>query len=90
MDTAGIHLSENEIEKEGIKRSFKEIKSADLVVLLFCAGVEVVDINEDIEKIFVYNKIDLQPYTGENRKVIPISASTGQGITSLVKQIKKG
>jgi len=89
VDTAGIHLSENEIEKEGIKRSFKEIKSADLVVLLFCDGVEVVDINEDIEKIFVYNKIDLQPYTGEDRKVIPISASTGQGITSLVKQIKK-
>ena len=89
VDTAGIHLSENEIEKEGIKRSFKEIKSADLVVLLFCAGVEVVDINEDIEKILVYNKIDLQPYTGEDRKVIPISASTGQGITSLVKQIKK-
>ncbi len=89
VDTAGIHLSENEIEKEGIKRSFKEIKSADLVVLLFCDGVEVVDINEDIEKIFVYNKIDLQPYTGEDRKVIPISASTGQGIASLVKQIRK-
>ena len=60
-----------------------------LIVLLFCDGIEVVDINEDIERIFVYNKVDLQPYTGEDKKVIPISASTGQGITSLVKHIEK-
>ena len=39
IDTAGIHLSENEIEMEGIKRSYKEIETADLIINLFCNGL---------------------------------------------------
>jgi tRNA modification GTPase len=31
-DTAGIHLTENKIEKIGIKKSFDQIENADLVI----------------------------------------------------------
>ena len=54
VDTAGIHSSKNQIEKEGIKRSFEEIKTADLIVSLFCPESEVVDIKEfKIKYLFI-------------------------------------
>ena len=89
IDTAGIHLSENKIELEGIKRSYKEIDASDLIINLFCDGSEVVDINEDMDQIYVYNKVDSFPYTGKNKSVFPVSATTGKGIKSLIKHIEK-
>ena len=89
VDTAGIHLSDNEIEIEGIKRSYKEIETADIVINLFCGGSEAVDINEDKDQIYVYNKIDSLPYSGKNENVFPVSATTGKGLKSLTKHIEK-
>ena len=89
IDTAGIHQSENEIEMEGIKRSYKEIKTADLIINLFCHGSEVVDIKEDKNQVYVYNKVDSFPYAGKNKNIFPISATTGKGLKSLTKHIEK-
>ena len=89
VDTAGIHLSNNEIEKEGIKRSYREIETADIVINLFCNSSETVVINKDKDQIYVYNKIDSVPYSGKNEGVFPISATTGKGLTSLIKHIEK-
>ena len=89
VDTAGIHLSDNEIEIEGIKRSYKEIETADIVINLFCGGSEVVDINEDKDQIYVYNKIDSLPYSGKDENVFPVSATTGEGLALLTKHIKE-
>ena len=89
VDTAGIHLSDNEIEIEGIKRSYREIEAADIVINLFCGGSEAVDINEDKDQIYVYNKIDSLPYSGKNENVFPVSATTGEGLTLLTKHIKE-
>ena len=71
VDTAGIHLSDNEIEMGGIKRSYKEIETGDIIINLFCNDSEIVDINKDKDQIYVYNKIDSLPYTGKNEKVFP-------------------
>ena len=89
IDTAGIHLTKDEVEIEGIKRSYKEIETADLVINLFCSGSEVVDIKELKDQIYVCNKVDCFPYTGKNKSVFPISATTGEGLTSLIKHIEK-
>ena len=89
IDTAGIHLTENEIEKEGIKRSHKEIETADLIINLFCPRTEAVDINRFVDQIYVYNKVDLLPYTGKNKSVFPISATNGKGLASLIKHIEE-
>ena len=89
VDTAGIHLSEDEIEVEGIKRSYREINTADLIINLFCHGSEVVDNISHKKQIYVYNKVDSRPYSGENKNVFPISATTGKGLKSLTKHIEK-
>ena len=89
VDTAGIHLSKNEIEAEGIRRSYKEIETADFVINLFCHESELVDIKQDRNQIYVYNKVDLLPYKGKDKNVFPVSAATGEGLTSLTKHIKK-
>ena len=89
IDTAGIHPTENQIELEGIKRSYKEIKAADLIVNLFCYESEAIDINEDKDQIYVYNKVDFFPYKGKNKNVFPVSATTGIGLASLIKHIEK-
>ena len=89
VDTAGIHSAKNQIEKEGIKRSFKEIKTADLVVSIFCNDLEVVDIKKLKDEIFVYNKVDIAPYTGKKKGVFSVSATKETGLGSLVRHIEK-
>ncbi len=89
VDTAGIHPTKSQIEKEGIKKSFEEIKTADLVVSLFCLESEVVDISGFSEQIYVYNKTDIKPYIGEKKNVFSISATKGTGVKQLVRHIEK-
>ena len=89
VDTAGIHATKNQVEKEGIKRSFKEIQNADLVVSLFCKDSQAVDIKEFKDKISVYNKSDITPYTGEDENVFSISATKGTGVRRLIRHIEK-
>ena len=89
VDTAGIHSAKNQIEKEGIKRSFEEIKTADLVVSLFCPESEIVDIKELNEQIYVYNKTDITPYKGNKKDVFSVSATKGNGVNHLVRSIEK-
>ena len=89
VDTAGIHSAENQIEKEGIKKSFEEIKTADLVVSLFCHDSEIVDINGFNDQIYVYNKRDIKPYPGKKKNVFSVSATKGTGVSNLVQYIEK-
>ena len=89
IDTAGIHTTKDEIEKEGIKRSFKEIESADIVVSLFCEGLEVVDINELNDQIYVCNKTDVAAYSGDRKNVFSVSATKGTGVKCLVQHIEE-
>ena len=89
VDTAGIHSSKNQIEKEGIKRSFEEIKTADLIVSLFCPDSEVVDFGEFNNQIFVYNKQDITPYQGKKENVFSVSATKGTGVNYLLDHLEK-
>ena len=89
VDTAGIHSAKNQIEKEGIKRSFEEIKTADVVISLFCPNSEVVDINILSNQIYVYNKRDIKPYLGKKDNVFSVSATKGTGISRLVQHLEK-
>ena len=89
VDTAGIHNSNSEIEAEGIKRSYEEIEAADLIINLFCFGSEPVDIKSFTKQVLVYNKVDCLPYTGKNKSVFTISATTGKGLTSLTRRIER-
>lgn len=97
FDTAGLRLTEDSIEKEGVERSRNVVKNADVVVFLN-------DINEGIDQelhtallkltgenriISVLNKIDIFSGTRSGNFVKYISALTGEGIEELLKTIKE-
>ncbi|HED07258.1 MAG TPA: GTP-binding protein, partial [Ignavibacteria bacterium] len=94
-DTAGIRVSENEIEKEGVTRSREVIKNSDLI--LFINDVEqnypddlfeeLKTLNKQDNIINVLNKIDLNR-DAKIKSGIEVSALTGEGISDLFNIMK--
>lgn len=102
IDTAGIRVAKDEVEKIGIEKSRQIADEADLVIAIF-------DISKDISKedkqilkiienknaIIVLNKIDLlknnrdinKEYLKLNKKIIKISALNKEGIEDLYNEI---
>jgi tRNA modification GTPase len=102
IDTAGLRGSGDELEQEGIRRSFASFEKADLVLQILDRSVVVND--EDLQylkrfdsnkRILVLNKADLPgqcvlPPTalGPAQPVVEVSCVTGAGIESLKDAIK--
>ncbi len=89
-DTAGIRETADNIEKLGIERSEKILKTADIVLLVLDGSKEIssedrkiIESAKDKELITVYNKSDLNALDG----VFNISAKTGEGINKLKEEI---
>lgn len=70
IDTAGLRLTEDSIEREGIRRSFEEMKRSQLILHLIDGSRENIEINEALEYelsqsteskkiIHILNKIDI-------------------------------
>ena len=100
IDTAGLRETEDEVEKIGIARSWKEIEKADVVLLLVDArsGIGDADRNildqlpEGLKRITVYNKIDLSAHQAERHDeadsiAISLSARSGDGIELLRQEL---
>ena len=100
IDTAGLRETEDEVEKIGIERSWREIERADVVLLLVDAreGVTAVDREilaktpERLKRITVYNKIDLVGRIAEHHDepdgvAISLSAKANQGIELLRQEL---
>ena len=95
IDTAGIHITEDKVEQEGIKRAKQILKQADIIL-------QVIDASQDVEKqkqnladlpfnkrkITVYNKVDLitSEQNPEDNEVV-LSAKTKQGFEELENKI---
>lgn len=103
IDTAGLRDTDDEVEKIGVTRAWKEISDADMVLLVIDATVSdsenqriIQDITEKIPdnlKIcIVLNKTDLIKESKGGRfgkhAVIEISAKTGDGIDRLRNHLK--
>jgi tRNA modification GTPase len=100
IDTAGLRETEDEVEKIGIERSWREIERADVVLLLVDArsGVGEADreilarLPEGLKRITVYNKIDLSGAVAERHDeadgvAISLSAKANQGIELLRSEL---
>ncbi|MEO1918013.1 MAG: tRNA uridine-5-carboxymethylaminomethyl(34) synthesis GTPase MnmE [Candidatus Thioglobus sp.] len=98
IDTAGLHVSEDKIEQEGIKRAHSEIERADVVLMVFDAQDKAPDLSilpsgiEGKPIILIKNKVDL---TGESTGIthndeqtqLSLSAKQSKGIDLLRQEL---
>lgn len=100
IDTAGLRETDDEIEKIGIARTWREIERADLVILLADARTGTGEAEREIlarmpshlARITVYNKVDLAGRTPERHVegdsiAISMSAKHGDGVDLLRTEI---
>lgn len=94
-DTAGIRITQDEVEKEGVLRSRKAVEEADLVILIseinseFPKDIydEILSLTSEDKIIRVINKVDLADELTTN-DCINISAKTGEGIKEFIEILK--
>ena len=100
VDTAGLRDSGDEVEREGIRRAWNEIESADHVLLVVDATASSRDddqrlpgVGRDIPVTVVMNKCDLTEQPGgidgtPEAVTIHLSAKTGEGVELLRQHLK--
>jgi tRNA modification GTPase len=104
IDTAGIHETDDTVEKIGVERSKRSIDGADLVLAVLDSqsgfhkeDEEVLRASEGTKRIILVNKSDLgaaeymdRVYSAANGSpVIAMSAKTGEGAEELAAEIRK-
>ena len=89
IDTAGIHPTEDKIEKIGIQKTNKEIDSADLILYINDDPKSNKFPEFNVTTIHVLNKIDLHKKIVKSNSIIHISAKTGKNVDILLKKIKQ-
>ena len=90
VDTAGLRISSDEIERLGMARTQAELGRADIVIVVHEAGSPeplAAPIPPGVARIDVYNKIDLHPAFRAPAQSFVVSAKTGQGLTELSQAI---
>jgi tRNA modification GTPase len=101
MDTAGIRKVRDIAEREGVARSLRAMKEADLVLLILDGSEnlhetdkELIEKSNSVNTILVINKIDLPPKISpdalpSDKPIIRISALRGTGLSELKEEIIK-
>ena len=100
IDTAGLRETEDEVERIGIERSWKEIERSDVVLLLVDSRTGVTEADREIlerlpknlQRITIYNKIDLAGRQSERHDeadgvAVSLSAKANQGIDLLRQEL---
>ena len=100
IDTAGLRETDDEVERIGIERTWREIERADVIVLLVDARTGVTDVDRAIIgrlpqqpcHLTVFNKSDLAGcsvarHETETGIAITLSARNGEGIDLLRQEL---
>ena len=99
VDTAGLRDSTDQIEQEGVRRAYQEIKNADAIMLVVDSSNPEPNLQQHYADLFalnkpilvVYNKVDL-PHNfnyDEFEQPILLSAKTGEGCEQLTQRLKE-
>jgi len=94
-DTAGIRVSNDELEREGILRSREALKNADIVLFVidtksgFSDEIyeEIKSLNPNVKVVKALNKIDLE-YEKMKEIDFYVSAKNGNGMIELINGLK--
>lgn len=96
-DTAGIRKTDDVIEKQGVEIAFEKIRQADVVLAMFDATKDNIDIFDEIKKesknniLYIANKCDNLTFEQcsefENKGCFLISAKYNKGVDDLVQKI---
>lgn len=102
IDTAGIHETEDKVEKIGIERALSRAEQADMILYIVDAergitdeDMQLLDRLKEKKTIILWNKTDkISGDTDSNRsdlsvKIIPFSALTGEGLSELIDLIRQ-
>ncbi len=94
-DTAGIRETDNDIERLGIERSEKLLKSSDIALVVIDGSEDLTEEDKSIlsavndkENIIVYNKSD-KPIKIKDKNAMSLSAKTGDGVEDLKAELYK-
>lgn len=89
IDTAGFRVPENSVEREGIQRSQRSLKIADVRIHIVDASAQRPnDFATDANEILVLNKTDLaEHHDWKPTTAIRISCKTGAGLPALEEKI---
>ena len=95
FDTAGIRITNEEIENEGVNRSKDAIKNADIVLFIGDVNVgfssqlenEIFNLNPPVKIIKILNKIDLKMQT-HYLADFKVSAISSEGMFQFIEGLK--
>lgn len=91
IDTAGLRETEDEIEREGVKRAKNWLKQADIILYLIAPGEAEPDLSEfpkDAILLTIYSKSDLQQKNKDENK-LSLSVTTPEGIKPLKQKLEE-
>lgn len=103
VDTAGIHNTEDTVEKMGVEKAKKTIQDADFIVCMLDASEELSEEDKEVlgqvadkQGVILLNKQDLGsvvikeniPFQ-EKKKILPFSAKTGEGLNELEQYLNQ-
>lgn len=83
FDTAGIHETDDVVERIGVERAYDAIKNADIVLKLSLPNEKCEVEVENAKVIEVVNKIDLVDNLERKSNIVYISALKGENIEKL-------
>ncbi len=99
-DTAGLRDTDDEVEREGVRRAQGEVQRADVVLLVTEASLVGHDLTLldgvpiGVERLVLINKIDLDSAVdgsggSDGEPWLKVSAKTGEGLDLLREQLKQ-
>jgi tRNA modification GTPase len=92
-DTAGLHASEDPVEKLGMERSRELLAAADIILYVLDGAEGMTEEDRDFlfrhgedtaPALALWNKADLAPAPPS---LLPVSAKTGEGVAELAAEI---